>query len=70
MNNPRELDGDSQNPEDLRELARRIQEEKDTNKMIELVQQLIAMFDEQQVRKSLQEPSQEGPSRVPGNHAE
>jgi hypothetical protein len=34
---------------DLRELARRIQEETDPNKMIELVQQLIAGFDKQQL---------------------
>jgi hypothetical protein len=38
--------GNSQPEQDLRELARRIQEETDTNKMIELVQQLIARFDE------------------------
>jgi hypothetical protein len=39
-------DAHSEAPEDLRELARRIQEENDSNKMIELVQQLIAKFDE------------------------
>ena len=38
--------------EDWRELARQIQEEKDPHKMIELVQQLIAKFDEQQARKT------------------
>ena len=37
--------------EDWRELARQIQEEKDPQKMIELVQQLIAKFDEQQALK-------------------
>jgi hypothetical protein len=37
---------------DLRELARRIQDETDPAKMIELVQQLIAEFDEQQSRKT------------------
>jgi len=37
--------------EDWRELARQIQEEKDPQKMIELVQQLIATFDEEQLRK-------------------
>ncbi|MGH9497918.1 MAG: hypothetical protein ACRD3L_02135 [Terriglobales bacterium] len=35
-------------PKDLRELARQIQEEMDPDKMIKLVQQLIAGFDEQQ----------------------
>jgi hypothetical protein len=39
-------------PKDLRELARQIQEEVDPNKMIELVQLLIAGFDEQQLRKA------------------
>ena len=38
--------------EDWRELARQIQEEKDPQKMIELVQQLIAKFDEQQALKT------------------
>jgi len=37
---------------DLRELARQIQEETDTNKMIELVQQLIARFDDKQIRQA------------------
>jgi hypothetical protein len=36
---------------DLRELARRIQDETDPGKMIELVQQLITQFDEQQSEK-------------------
>ena len=40
------------NHEDWRELARQIQAEKNPQKMIELVQQLIAQFEEQQARKS------------------
>ena len=44
--------GPSQTPEDLRELARRIQEEMDPGKMIELVRQLITRFDETQLRKA------------------
>lgn len=38
--------------EDWRELARQIQAEKNPQKMIALVQQLIAKFEEQQARKS------------------
>jgi hypothetical protein len=38
--------------EDWRELARQIQAEKNPQKMIELVQQLIAKYEEQQARKS------------------
>ena len=45
--------------EDLRELARRIQEETDTNKMIELVQELIAKFDEQKLMTDARPPSRE-----------
>jgi hypothetical protein len=43
-------DGDSQ-PAHLRELARRIQEEPDTSKLIELVEQLIAKFDESRLKR-------------------
>jgi|HubBroStandDraft_5_1064220.scaffolds.fasta_scaffold04375_5 hypothetical protein len=38
-------------PADLRELAQRIQEETDSNRMIVLVRQLIAKFDERQIQK-------------------
>jgi hypothetical protein len=41
------------NPEDWHELARRIQVENDPEKMIELVRELIAKFDEEKLRKSL-----------------
>jgi|SRR6266403_5714540 len=41
------------NPEDWRELAQRIQEETDPEKMIDLVRELIAKFDEEKLRKSL-----------------
>jgi hypothetical protein len=37
----------------LRELARRIQEETDPDKMIELVRELIARYDEQRLRQEL-----------------
>ena len=40
-------------PEDWHELAQRIQEETDPEKMIELVRELIARFDEERLRKSL-----------------
>ena len=40
------------NHEDWRELARQIQAEKNPQKMIELVQQLLAKYEEQQARKS------------------
>ena len=40
-------------PEDWHELAQRIQVETDPDKMIELVRELIARFDEQKLRKSL-----------------
>ena len=41
----------TETPEDLQELARRIQEETDSTKMIELVQQLIVKFDESRSRR-------------------
>jgi hypothetical protein len=44
--------------EDWRELAQRVQQEKDPNKMIELVQQLIARFDDDHLRKGSRGPSQ------------
>jgi hypothetical protein len=44
---------DLPNPEDWHELAQRIQKETDPNKMIELVRELIAKFDEDKLRKSL-----------------
>jgi len=40
-------------PEDWHELAQRIQVETDPDKMIELVRELIARFDEEKLRKSL-----------------
>jgi len=40
------------NQEDWRELARQIQAEKNPQKMIALVQQLIAKYEEQQARKN------------------
>jgi hypothetical protein len=43
---------------ELRDLARQIQEETDTNKMIELVQQLIAKFDDKQMRKAMPRSSE------------
>jgi len=39
-------------PQDVRELARRIQEETDSNTMIKLVQQLVAALDKQQLQKA------------------
>ena len=39
--------------DDWRELARQIQQETDPNMMIELVQELIAKFDEEQLRRDL-----------------
>lgn len=38
---------------DWRELAHRIQEEADPQKMIELVQQLVDKFDEEKLQKNL-----------------
>jgi hypothetical protein len=46
-----ETDGLAAYPADLRELARRIQVENNSNTMIELVQQLIARFDERQLQR-------------------
>lgn len=46
--------------EDWRELARQLQEEKNPQKMIALVEQLIAKFDEQHARKG-QPPKAEPP---------
>lgn len=43
--------------EDWRELVRQIQEEKDTHKLMSLVQELIGKFDEEKSRKNLQRPS-------------
>jgi hypothetical protein len=40
-------------PEGWRELAERIQQETDPEKMIELVRELIAKFDEEKLRKNL-----------------
>jgi hypothetical protein len=40
--------------DDWRELARLIQTETDPHKMVELVQKLIARFDDEKLRKSLQ----------------
>ena len=42
----------SPEPGDLRELAQRIQDEQDPNKMIALVQQLLAKLDEKQLQRS------------------
>ena len=39
------------NPEHWRELARRIQQEMDPNKMIDLVQELLARFDEESSKR-------------------
>jgi len=39
-----------------RELARQIQQETDLQKMFELVRQLLAEFDDQELRKSLRLP--------------
>jgi hypothetical protein len=36
-----------------RDVAQKVQQEQDPNRMIELVQQLIATFDEEQLRKRL-----------------
>ena len=41
------------NPQDWRELAQKIQEETDPEKLIELVRELIAKFDEDKLRKSM-----------------
>jgi hypothetical protein len=44
-------------PKDWRELAERVQQETDPNRMIELVQQLITKFDEEKLRKGLRPAS-------------
>ena len=46
---------DHQNPTDpsWRELARRIQEEDNPDRLIELIRELIAKFDEDRIRKGL-----------------
>jgi hypothetical protein len=54
---------------DLRELARRIQEEADPNKMIELVQQLIAAFDQQQSRQKARLRGEHIPGGAPHGKA-
>ena len=41
------------NPQELRDLAQKIQEETDPEKMIDLVRELIAKFDEERLRKGL-----------------
>ena len=43
-------------PEDWRELVRRIQEETDTLKLVNLVQELIVKFDEEKLRKTMHRP--------------
>ena len=50
-----------------RELARRIQDETDPEKMIELIRELIAKFDEERLRKGL--PPAEGRGRSGLRHA-
>jgi hypothetical protein len=45
-------------PEDWRELAERVQQEQDPNRMIELVQHLITKLDEEKLRKGLTPASQ------------
>ncbi len=42
--------------EDWRELARRIQNENDSEKMMELVHELLAKFDEEKLQRSLRPP--------------
>jgi hypothetical protein len=43
--------------EDWRELARRIQREDDPEKMVELVHELLAKFDDETVRRSPRSPT-------------
>jgi hypothetical protein len=52
---------DYENPTDpsWRELARRIQEESDPERLIELIRELIAKFDDERIRKGL--PPSAGP---------
>jgi len=42
--------------EDWRNLVNQIQEEKDTHKLVSLVQELICRFDEEKLRKSPRRP--------------
>lgn len=42
--------------EDWRDLVRQIQEETDTHKLVNLVQELIVKFDEEKLRKSMPRP--------------
>ena len=50
---PRErLENGETMQEDWRDLARQIQEETDTHKLVSLVQELIGKFDEEKLRKS------------------
>jgi len=51
---------------DWRELAQRIQKETDSQKMIELVQQLINKFDEEELRKNLPRSADPKNSGSPG----
>jgi len=50
MDDPKKTDSQSRSDE-LRELARRIQNETDARKMTELIEQLIAKLDEQSAPK-------------------
>jgi len=50
---------------DWRELAKRIQNESDPQKMIELVEQLLATFDEEKLRNSAPRPLT--PASVPSH---
>ena len=43
--------------EDWRELARRVQQENDPEKMMELVHELLAKLDEEKVRRSPRPPT-------------
>jgi hypothetical protein len=49
-------EGDGPNNEDWREIARRIQEETDPEEVLNLVQELIAKFNEEKLRKNLRPP--------------
>ena len=49
---------------DWRELARRIQKEEDPEKVLELVQQLIAQFNEERRRKGLSTSQKSDDSEV------
>jgi len=44
-------DGDVSTPEDWREVARRVQGEPDSGKMIELVQELIEKYDDEKTQR-------------------